>query len=183
MAAAKGRWLRRDAEDGGGGVFDEPDGDEVVRVDLFGSGGTVERQVDGEVAFGPAARATAGVLDEDLVGLAEEPAAEMALELVVEIAKDLRSLFLNFRRDLFGHPGGDSALSRREGEYVHLGEAHPLGQIERPAEVVVCFTWETDDNIGRNGRAVENAVGQLDSRDEIAGGVRPAHPTQNAIGA
>lgn len=74
-----GRRLCRDAEEGVGGVFEEPDRDEVVHVDLFGSGGTIGWQVDGEVAFRPSARAAVGALDEDLGGLAEEPTSEFAL--------------------------------------------------------------------------------------------------------
>jgi len=173
------RGLRRDAEEGVGGVFEEPDVDEVV---LIGPARAVG-QVDGEVAFGPAAGAGVGGLDEDLGCFAEEPAAELALEGLVEVAKDLRSLFLNFRGDLFGHPGGGGALSGREGEDVHLGEARPFGQLQRPAEIVVCFTRETDDNIGRDGRAVEELPGQLDFAGELVGGIGPAHATQDAIGA
>ena len=134
-----------------------------------------------EVPLRPAGGAAVRRFDQDPGGFSEEPGAEAALEIVVEVAEDAGSLFLDLRRDLGPHLRGGSALAGGKGEDVHLCEADLPGESDRLLEVGIGLAGETDDNIGRDGGAVQAALDQGDPGAEIIGGVGPRHAAKDVV--
>src|SRR5918996_5516023 len=148
--------LLREPDRAGGDQLADPRVDEPGRV----------------VVAVPASRA----VDEHAVGRSELRLPAPAAELVRERAQPRASLAL----DLPGNGvrgGGRGPRARRVRKHVHLRHPRALDDAERVLERGLVLAREADDDVARQVEVAE----RLELREELGGGVAPAHRAQHGV--
>jgi len=83
--------------------------------------------------------------------------------------------------DLIRHFGGRRAGPRREREDVDPRKSRIAADAERIFQCAVRFSWESHNDVGRDGRVGQRAADALDGGEKFSASIRPIHAGQNRI--